>query len=58
MLAKKGQVEDYTQGRSYRRELKYLYDRRTALDALIESLRQYDRFRARTSVTESRRKSA
>ena len=34
---------------AYRQELEYLYARRSALDRLIESLEEYDRFReART----------
>jgi hypothetical protein len=32
--------------RPFRKELEYLYARRTAIDTLIESLEQYDRFRA------------
>ena len=31
---------------AYREELKYLYARRHAIDTLIESLQQYDRYRA------------
>ena len=30
----------------YRKELEYLYARRLAIDALIETLQDYDRFRA------------
>jgi hypothetical protein len=30
---------------AYRKELEYLYGRRMAIDALIESLQDYDRFR-------------
>ncbi len=29
----------------YRKELEYLYARRSAIDSLIESLEEYDRFR-------------
>jgi hypothetical protein len=29
----------------YRKELEYLYSRRSAIDALIESRKDYDRFR-------------
>ncbi len=29
----------------YRQELEYLYARRSAIDSLIESLEEYDRFR-------------
>ena len=32
--------------RRVRQELQYLYARRSALDALIQSLEDYDRFRA------------
>ena len=30
---------------AYRKELEYLYARRVAIDALIESLQDYDRYR-------------
>ena len=30
---------------AYRQELEYLYARRSAIDSLIESLEEYDRFR-------------
>jgi hypothetical protein len=30
---------------AYRKELEYLYARRSAVDTLIESLKDYDRFR-------------
>jgi len=42
----------------YRKELEYLYARRIAVDALIESLQEYDRFRAKTIVFDPKRKSA
>jgi hypothetical protein len=32
-------------GRDYRRELEYLYARRSAIESLIRSLQQYERFR-------------
>ena len=32
---------------SYRKELEHLYARRSALSALIQSLEDYDRFRAK-----------
>ena len=32
--------------RTYRKELEYLYARRTAIDTLIQSLEEYDRFRS------------
>jgi hypothetical protein len=53
MSAKK----DSPQGRSYRKELEYLYARRSAVDLLIRSLEQYDRFRAR-NADPPRRKTA
>ena len=31
--------------RTYRKELEYLYARRQAVDALIETLQEYNRFR-------------
>lgn len=31
---------------AYRKELEYLYARRSAIDSLIESLEDYDRFRS------------
>jgi hypothetical protein len=33
-------------GRGVQKELQYLYARRSTLDALIQSLEEYDRFRA------------
>jgi hypothetical protein len=30
---------------NYRKQLEYLYKRRATIDALIESLQEYDRFR-------------
>jgi hypothetical protein len=37
----------------YRKELEYLYARRSAIDSLIESLEDYDRFRGnRTAESE------
>ena len=35
---------------AYREELEYLYARRHAIDTLIESLQQYDRYRAPAPV--------
>ena len=32
--------------RTFRKELEYLYARRSAIDTLIESLEEYDRFRS------------
>jgi hypothetical protein len=57
MFAKKA-VDSLSSGRTYRKELEYLYARRTAIDALIQSLADYDRFRARTASQPSKRKSA
>ena len=38
---------------AYRKELEYLYARRSAIDSLIESLEDYDRFReTRTDESE------
>jgi hypothetical protein len=34
-------------GRVYRKELEYLHARRSAIDILIQSLEEYDRFRAK-----------
>jgi hypothetical protein len=42
---------------AYRQELAYLYARRTAIDSLIESLEDYDRFRE-TPTEDSERKTA
>jgi hypothetical protein len=48
-----------TAGRTYyRKELEYLYARRSAVDALIESLQDYDRFRAASAATPPKRKLA
>ena len=33
--------------REFRKELEYLYARRTAVDSLIQSLEEYNRFRER-----------
>jgi len=57
MFAKKA-LDSSASGRTYRKELEYLYARRTAIDALIQSLADYDRFRGRTSTHPSKRKSA
>jgi len=57
MFAKK--VNLFTpQGRTYRRELKYLYARRTAVDALIQTLQDYNRYRAPTAAQPAKRKLA
>jgi hypothetical protein len=39
----------------YREQLEYLYARRSAIDALIESLQRYDRYRAQRSPDKSRK---
>ena len=44
MFAKK-ELPASTPVPEYRKELEYLYARRSAIDALIESLEDYDRFR-------------
>ncbi len=41
-----------------RKELQYLYDRRTAVETLIRSLEYYGQFQERPVVTGSGRKSA
>jgi hypothetical protein len=47
MLAKKGSVTTTSPARLNRKELEYLYARRSAIDSLIQSLVEYDRFRTR-----------
>ena len=42
---------------AYRQELEYLYARRSAIDNLIESLEEYDRFRE-TRMDDSQSKTA
>ena len=44
MFAKK-QIPASSPVPAYRKELDYLYARRLAIDALIESLKEYDRYR-------------
>jgi hypothetical protein len=53
MLAKK--VLPASSIRTYRKELEYLYARRSSVDALIESLEQYDRCRG-TRVEDKRQR--
>jgi hypothetical protein len=48
MFAKK-EPSSSSSNRGYRKELDYLYARKSAIDALIESLEDYDRFRAKPS---------
>ena len=57
MFAKKA-LTATSSSRNYRKELDYLYARRTAVDALIQSLEEYDRYRARTATQPVKRKSA
>ena len=45
MFAKKT-LSSPSPARTYRKELEYLYARRTAIDTLIQSLEEYDRFRS------------
>jgi hypothetical protein len=56
MLAKKG-LSPTSPSRMNRKELDYLYARRSAIDSLIQSLEEYNRFRAR-QLEEPKRKSA
>jgi hypothetical protein len=44
--------------RTYRKELEYLYARRSAIDTLIQSLEEYDRFRAIRGENNRQRKTA
>jgi hypothetical protein len=39
---------------SYRKQLEYLYARRSTVDALIESLQEYDRFQAQRGPDQNR----
>jgi hypothetical protein len=45
MFAKK--APPTSPARAHRKELQYLYARRSAIDALIQTLQDYDRFRAK-----------
>jgi hypothetical protein len=58
MFAKKELRAPSSSGRTYRKELEYLYARRTAVDALIQSLQDYDRFRAPANSGPLKRKLA
>ena len=44
--------------RESRQELQVLYERRTAIDELIQSLQRYDRYRAQRMEESEHRKSA
>jgi len=57
MLAKKGLSPTSPKAQMNRKELDYLYARRAAIDCLIQSLEEYDRFRAR-QLGQSERKTA
>jgi hypothetical protein len=57
MLLAKKETDTAANGRVYRKQLEFLYARRTSIDALIESLEQYDRFREKR-VTERKRQTA
>ena len=56
MFAKKGSVSS-TSTRTYKTKLEHLYAHRSALDALIESLEEYERYRIRR-LYERKRKTA
>ena len=55
MLAKKGPVRVVPEPRIPRTPLEHLHARRLALDSLIESLEEYDRYRARRLNAHKRR---
>jgi hypothetical protein len=57
LSGKKAPVMLHT-ARTYEKELKQLYARRSAIDDLIESLVAYDRYRATRSAAGQQRKSA
>ncbi len=44
--------------RTFRKELEYLYARRTAVDTLIHSLEEYNRFRPQPAIVPSKRRPA
>ena len=52
--AKKAQVITFPT-QSYEKQLESLYARRSSIDALIESLREYDRFREKRGMERKRR---
>ena len=54
MLAQKPPVPNPSD-LSYRKQLEYLYARRTTIDELIESLQAYDRFRALRAPDQNRK---
>jgi hypothetical protein len=57
MLAKKGPARPVRNSRAARTPLENLYARRLAIDTVIDSLEDYDRYRARR-LDERKRKSA
>ena len=56
MFVKKASMST-SPSREHRKQLQYLYARRTAIDTLIQSLEEYDRFRA-LRIAGRKRKSA
>jgi hypothetical protein len=54
----KNEIPMSANGQAYRQELEHLYARRSAIDSLIESLEQYDRFRESARAEESQRQTA
>jgi hypothetical protein len=59
LSAKKRTVPVETGRSSYQRELEYLYARKSAIDSLIASLEEYERYRATGTPPDSgQRKSA
>jgi hypothetical protein len=54
MFAHKPPVPDPSDS-NYRKQLEYLYARRTTIDELIESLQEYDRFRAQRAPNQNRK---
>jgi hypothetical protein len=55
MLLAKKEPDTAVAGRTYQKKLEFLYARRSAIDALIESLEQYDRFRERGVLDQKQR---
>jgi hypothetical protein len=51
---KKAQVITFP-ARAYEKQLETLYARRSSIDALIESLQEYDRFREKRGIERKRR---
>jgi hypothetical protein len=57
MFAKKPTSPSPPPDRGYRKELEYLHARKSAVDNLIQSLEEYDRFRS-TRTEDRKRESA